>query len=278
MKSITLPNDIITTDSEVLLANYQASKESSKQQVNLAMNTFSFLQEGHKEVFADTKATAINNSDFLVMKSGHCLMTEKFSDTQNSYNSLLLFFSNEAVFRFARKYEIQLSKSTKRKTVQAISYDAFIQSFVQSLKTLEELPEASRNQMLEVKFEEIMLYLTESLGDDFLSSLMIDLDDHNYHFIDVVEHNKLNKLTLNELAFLSNMSLSTFKREFEKHFQSSPSKWFQEKRLEYAAFLLKNKSQRPSDIFQEVGYDSLTNFIQAFKAKFGKTPKQYQLN
>ena len=74
------------------------------------------------------------------------------------------------------------------------------------------------------------------------------------------------------------MSISSFKRTFEKHFHNSPSKWFQEKRLEHSAFLLKNKSERPSDIYQEIGYESLSNFIQAFKVKFGVTPKQYQLN
>ena len=86
----------------------------------------------------------------------------------------------------------------------------------------------------------------------------------------------INKLTIKELSFLSNMSLSTFKREFEKHFQSSPSKWFQEKRLDHSAFLLKDKSKRPSDIYEEIGYENLSNFIQAFKMKFGTTPKQYQ--
>jgi AraC-like DNA-binding protein len=74
------------------------------------------------------------------------------------------------------------------------------------------------------------------------------------------------------------MSTSSFKREFEKQFQSSPGKWFQEKRLEHAAFLLYNKSKRPSDIYQEIGCENLSNFIQAFKLKFGNTPKKYQEN
>ena len=66
--------------------------------------------------------------------------------------------------------------------------------------------------------------------------------------------------------------------EFKKYFKNSPSKWFQEKRLKHAAFLLKNKPIRPSDIYLEVGYETLSNFIQAFKMKFGQTPKQYQSN
>jgi AraC-like DNA-binding protein len=123
-----------------------------------------------------------------------------------------------------------------------------------------------------------MLYLVEFKGVNFLYSLISNSDNQSQKFIQTVESNQLNKLSLKELSFLSNMSVSKFKREFEKHFQSSPSKWFQEKRLEHSAYLLKNKSNRPSDIFEEIGYESLSNFIQAFKTKFGVTPKQYQLD
>ena len=94
--------------------------------------------------------------------------------------------------------------------------------------------------------------------------------------IHVVESNSLNKLSLSELAFLSNKSVSTFKRSFEKHFGTSPIKWFQQKRLEHAAYLLGIKGQRASDVYLDAGYENLSNFIQAFKTKYGVTPKQYQ--
>ena len=118
-----------------------------------------------------------------------------------------------------------------------------------------------------------MLYLVEYNGLDFLYSIIDNSYDKHQKFMQIIESNKLNKLTIKELAFLANMSVSTFKREFEKHYNNSPSKWFQDKRLEHAAFLLKNESKRSSDIYEEIGYENLSNFIQAFKSKFGTTPK-----
>jgi len=274
----TFTNDITGDVTDIQIVDYRAAKECSKQQVNLSMNTFSILLEGHKEVFSDTTPISISNSEFLLMRAGKCLMTEKFTASNHGYRSMLLFFSNEAIFRFSRKYELALSRTAERRAVRSIPFDAFVHAFVASLAEVNKRSPEVRDKVLEVKFEELMLYLTDTLGPAFLESLLIDLDDHTFHFLNVVEHNKLNKLTLKELAFLSNMSVSTFKREFEKRFQASPGKWFQERRLEYAAFLLKNESRRPSDIYQDMGYDSLTNFIQAFKTKFGQTPKQYQLD
>ncbi|SHJ64105.1 AraC-type DNA-binding protein [Reichenbachiella agariperforans] len=279
LKTISLPEQlIINKGSSVVAFDYQVEQESTKQQVNLSMNTFSFLTEGNKEVYSDTKFSAISNSEFLLMKSGKCLMTEKFTDTLKRYRSILFFFTDEALLRFIRKYSIVLSKMTERKSVQSIKYDDYLRSFAKSLAHLVNLSSVHRDKVLQVKFEELMLYLIDKEGVELLSSFVISTNEHEHHFQEIVENNKLNRLTINELAFLCNMSISTFKRTFERQFHTSPSKWFQERRLEYAALLLKSEGKRPTDIYLQVGYDSLTNFIQAFKSKYGMTPKQYQLD
>jgi AraC-like DNA-binding protein len=277
MKIITLPDELnLNSSLSICVYDYESTKEISKQQILLNKNTFSFLQEGKKEVFFDNSSFAIDNSQFLLMKSGHCLMTEKLSNIADYYRSILFFFSNEDVLKFIRKFELNPTESSKLYSTYSFNYDSFIKRFADSLLDISKLSTAIQKNILDAKFEEIMLYLVEFKGVSFLYSIITNSYNHSQRFIQTIESNQLNKLTIKELSFLSNMSVSTFKREFEKHFQSSPSKWFQEKRLEYSAFLLKDKSKRPSDIYEEIGYENLSNFIQAFKVKFGTTPKQYQ--
>ncbi|MFT4683905.1 MAG: AraC-like DNA-binding protein [Flavobacteriales bacterium] len=279
MKIITLPDELnLNSSLSISVYDYESSKEISKQQILLNKNTFSFLQEGKKEVFFDNSSFAIDNSEFLLMKSGHCLMTEKLSNNADYYRSILFFFSNEDVLKFIRKFELNPTYSSKLYSTYSFNYDSFIKRFVDSLLDISKLSKAIQKNILDAKFEEIMLYLVEFKGVAFLYSIINNSDNNSQKFIQTIESNQLNKLTIKELSFLSNMSVSTFKREFEKHFHNSPSKWFQEKRLEHSAFLLKNKSKRPSDIYEEIGYENLSNFIQAFKMKFGVTPKQYQSN
>jgi AraC-like DNA-binding protein len=279
MKIITLPDELnLNSSLSISVYDYERSKEISKQQILLNKNTFSFLQEGKKEIFFDNSSFAIDNSQFLLMKSGHYLMTEKLSNIEDYYRSILFFFSNEDVLKFIRKFELNPTYSSKLYSTYSFNYDSFIKRFADSLLDISKLSTAIQKNILDAKFEEIMLYLVEFKGVDFLYSIINNSDNNSQRFIQTIESNQLNKLTIKELSFLSNMSVSTFKREFEKHFHSSPSKWFQEKRLEHSAFLLKNKSKRPSDIYEEIGYENLSNFIQAFKMKFGVTPKQYQSN
>ncbi|WP_108808552.1 helix-turn-helix domain-containing protein [Aquimarina spinulae] len=279
MKTVTLPIEL-TLDKHMFtsLYYYQSTKELAKQQIKLTKNVFSFLIDGQKEVFTNNSSFLIENSSFLLMKSGHCLMTEKLSSIHKNYKSVLLFFSNEEILQFIQKFDIKTSNSSVPQSAYSFQYDQFIKNYVNSLVDISRLSPSIQKKMIRTKFEEIMIYLVETNGTGFINSMMTHQSNSFQNFLSVVENNKLRKMTLKELAFLSNMSVSTFKREFEKHFHQSPSKWFLDKRLEHSAFMLKNNAKRPSEIYQEIGYENLSNFIYAFKTKFGVTPKQYQLD
>jgi len=276
MSIITLSDELgLDSSAHIEVYDYRSTQEISKQQIILNKNTFSFLQEGKKEVLFNSSGFSIDASEFLLMKAGNCLMTEKISAVNKQYGSVLLFFSNEVVAKFIRKFNPELPGVKSSQSVHAFHYDSFIERFVASLLDIGQLPKAAQQNLLAVKFEEIMLYLMELYGSEMLYALMDHHDSQTQKFITTVESNKLNKLSLQELAFLCNMSISSFKRAFEKHYAESPSKWFQEQRLENAFNLLKDDHLRPSDIYADAGYENLSSFIQAYKVKFGVTPKQH---
>ncbi len=275
MKISTLPDELGLLDSKpVQIFDYTRSEALSKQQIVLKQHTFSFLIDGTKE-FLGSSALSIDNSEFLIMKSGHCLMTEKLSKV-SSYRSILLFFSNESLLKLIHRRKLQIDTQAKSKSVFSFTYDEFIRNFVNSLIDISKLADPLKSRLSELKFEEIILYLAEVYGTNFLLSLTLNTSDSVQKFTQIIESNKLSKLTLKELAFLCNMSVSTFKREFEKLYSESPIKWFQNKRLEHAYYLLNQEKKTSSEVYFEAGYESLSSFIQAYKNKYGVTPKQHQ--
>jgi AraC-like DNA-binding protein len=279
MKTITLPDEMNLEKTQLIhVVDYRSSKDVSKQQIILNQNIISFLMEGTKEAIFENAAFYIYHYKFLIMRSGNCLMTEKKISEASNYRSMLLFFSNEMIHNFIRKMEFNEFDSIVPKSVYAFDYDEFIQRFVHSLADISKLSGDVKFKLLEVKFEEIMLYLTGKYGREFLYSLTINSDNATQKFIQIIENSHLSKLTLKELAFLCNMSVSTFKREFEKHYAESPIKWFQNKRLEFAHYLLQQEQKNPSEIYFEAGYENLSSFTQAYKLKYGITPKQNQKN
>lgn len=100
---------------------------------------------------------------------------------------------------------------------------------------------------------------------DFSEPYKIDLEKFmlsNYQFNVPVE----------EFSKLTGRSLSGFKRDFQKTFGMPPRKWLQEKRLSEAKHLIESKNKRPSSIYLDLGFESLSHFSQAFKKRFGKAP------
>jgi len=277
MSTITLPDELnLNSSQSIEIYDYVNIQEISKQKIVLSKNTFSFLQNGTKEVFFDNSSRLINNSQFSLMKAGNSLTIKKSYNDEMKYRSILLFFSNESVFNFIRKFQLKPQDNASYASMYSFDYDLYIKGFTKSILNISKLSKSIQQNILDAKFEEIMLYLIATKGVNFIYSLISNSDNSTQKFIQIVENNIVNKLSIKELSFLTNMSESSFKRLFKKHFKSSPGIWFREKRLEHSAFLLRNKSKRPSDIYQEVGYENLSNFTQAFKIKFGVTPKKYQ--
>nr|WP_165585096.1 AraC family transcriptional regulator [Chryseobacterium sp. FH2] len=83
-------------------------------------------------------------------------------------------------------------------------------------------------------------------------------------------------IPLERFAYLTGRSLATFKRDFQKAFNSTPQKWLLETRLKQAHFLITEKSKKPSDVYLEVGFENLSHFSRSFKQHFGYTPSAVQ--
>ena len=84
-------------------------------------------------------------------------------------------------------------------------------------------------------------------------------------------------LTVEDFAYLTGRSLSTFHREFRQRFDTTPRQWIREKRLEKSYQLLAEDGATVTDTVFAVGYQHVSNFIKAFKKKYHLTPKQYVL-
>lgn len=265
------------SDSELQLYEYLISQSINKNKVQLSKNVFSFLLNGTKELITQNHTTRIENDKFVIIKSGNCLMSESISLSQN-YRSMLLFFSDKAVEDFLKKYDYKNNPKQNNDPFIIAEYDRVIQNIVKSLVHLQTQPFDFINKMLPLKFEEILLYLVQMKGIDFLLNFVHNQNPSAKSFVDTMHKNALNNLSIQELSFLCNMSVSTFKRNFDKEFQTSPIRWFQEKRLEHAAYLMQTKKMRASDVYEQIGFENLSSFVQAYKNKFGTTPKQSQIN
>ncbi len=258
---------------DLFVYNFKMTNDVVKSKVNLGMNMFSFLQVGKKQVHFAGTSVAVNKDQSLLLKKGNWLWTELL-DTEAIYYCKLFFFSEEKLKEFLEKHT-KNKEIVKGKTPYfIIKNDAYITSYLNSLATISEASTGFMANLLSVKFEELMLYLLQQYGKKFEAYLHSLILQETSPFKKIVESKVHSNLKLEEIAFLCNMSLSTFKRHFKKEYKTSPGKWLQNKRLQKARETLEQNNVKPSDIYLDFGYNNLSNFSIAFKNKFGFNPSE----
>jgi AraC family transcriptional regulator, exoenzyme S synthesis regulatory protein ExsA len=287
MREYILPVDLLPTDSQsetaqISILHYNSNVVSIKNRITFRQNLFSFLLEGEKTVQYAGKQEKITPDQFLLLSTGNCLMSENIASEGGTYRSILLFFDNLLLTDFLTRYPSALQprqNSLIDDPYLVFEKDAFLNNFVESLSHIIDADQPLSAKMRALKLEELLLYLSEVYPGKIeqLRNMSQRADDEiliRQAITASIDH----PATVEEMAFLCHMSLSTFKRRFANIYGTSPNKWLLEKRMQKAAKLLKQGAHNVSDIYYELGYENLSSFIQSFKQVYGVTPKQYQLS
>lgn len=288
MKDIlTIPEDIFPRDlcpipiDRTAVRFHRTSLPVVKNRIVINKNLFSFLLEGEKILHRPGKPLKICPGQFLLMAEGNTLMTEQVS-AGGQYISMLFFFDSRVLNDFFLKYP-GLDKNAGHsfgqgeEPVVCFEGDAFIQNYVDSMQLMLEATPFLQEELQLLKLEELLLYLAANYPAtlySFRPSRQPDAGDRQLKV--TVEGNLDHTITVEELAFLCNMSLSTFKRKFARVYGISPNKWLLQKRMELAADLLLHQREKPSEVYHKVGYENHSSFTQSFKQVYGVTPSDFQ--
>ncbi|MHB8207719.1 helix-turn-helix domain-containing protein [Mucilaginibacter sp.] len=261
---------------DLSIFNYDLTQVMNRSKVVLDQYVISFLIQGHKQIsFADS-TILVDNSKALLISKGNYLVTEKGYGSED-YKSILIFFSKSRLNDLLLKKQLfahHLDKDIPVPAYFPVEQDDFVKTFVSSLMLHFKLNRNLSRELLEIKFEEIMLYLIDTYGEPLIAFLLNTIEnERELIFKKTIEANKYSNLSLSDLAFLCNMSISTFKRHFTEIFNDTPAKWFKQHRLEMAKIQLTNGDATPSELFMRSGYKNLSHFCTAYKLQFGNSPR-----
>jgi len=84
------------------------------------------------------------------------------------------------------------------------------------------------------------------------------------------------QITLDALASLCDMSVTNFRREWAKEYQTSPMQYRDSIRLYYAKEYLESGYYTVSEIAHRCGFDDVSYFVRFFKKQTGITPGAYK--
>lgn len=236
-------------------------------------HVFSYHISGTLVVNDGNKEHVFKEGDFRFVKRNQLAKFLKQPPPGGEFKTLSIMLNQETLKSLSIEYGYAADKTHSSPNFVVLKPDPLYKSFMDSILPYGNLPPDGNKALLSLKVKEAVLLLLRnepSLKDilfDFTEPGKIDLEAF------MLQHYQFN-VGLNRFAYLTGRSLATFKRDFEKTFHTSPGNWLLQKRLEEAYYLIKQKGNKPSDVYLEVGFEDLSHFSYAFKNAYGVAPSK----
>lgn len=233
---------------------------------------FLYLLKGAIQGYDGHKSYTLRPGECCLARKNHLARYTKQKE-DDAFEKVVVVFDEPFLKTFQQKHNIRLTDFSSPDAFFAIRRHEWIPNFLLSLAPYYNGEGKINPLFADLKREELLLILLQANPDlatilfDFSSPQKIDLEaymNRNFRF----------NVSVERFALLTGRSLSAFKRDFEKIFHETPSRWLVHKRLQEAYFLIEKNARKPSDIYLELGFEDLSHFSFAFKKRFGVSPTQ----
>ncbi len=165
------------------------------------------------------------------------------------------------------------------KSAAWVENDVTLTAFFQSMRAYLSGKEKPSEPLLRLKLKELIVSILTSGKNPALAAYFRQIGGSDAPSVaEIMEQNFRYHLSLDEYAKLCHRSLSSFKRDFQVHFQEPPGKWLLQKRLDYSAGLLRGSAMNVTEIAFESGFEDVSHFSRVFKERFSVPPIAYREN
>ncbi|KAA3636030.1 MAG: AraC family transcriptional regulator [Bacteroidetes bacterium] len=244
---------------------------------------FFYVLDGKQKSIGATESADLKKNEGVLLKCGNFYSQFYEAGDNGQVEAVAVHFYPEVlkkVYDTGLPQFLKAPKSELPKTSMAvIKGDVMIQKYIESLLFYFENPVLANEELLVLKLKELILLLSKTeyavQVHDILSTLF---SPQTYEFKEIINANIYSDLSVEQLAGLTNRSLSSFKREFKKVFNASPASYLKSKKLEKAAELLLTTDIQISHIAYDCGFADQAHFSKSFKQEFGISPSNYRLN
>ncbi|MBL4592603.1 MAG: helix-turn-helix transcriptional regulator [Flavobacteriales bacterium] len=234
---------------------------------------FMFVDNGDIVLRTPYNTIHMKDGDGLFAKCGNYFFEKQ---TSNKITLIGVYFYPE-IIKHLFKENLFSSDYTTNYDAKKIVIDKLLSNFKTNISYLLDNPVIVDDDLLLTKLKEFIILLSKSENAPSVISFIASIfKPYEYEFKSIIENNKYSDLSLNELAMLCGMSLSTFKRKFKEFYKKSPKQYLLTEKIKKATQLLIIKENRIIDIANDCGFETMTSFNRNFKKITGKTPTEYR--
>ena len=234
-----------------------------------------YVKNGQTTIHSPIESTPVERQEAVLLKCGTYFShlptgTEDFE--------VVVFHLPKEVLKQIYEYGFQELDGLKNQSfINAFAAHEGISAYIQGLDFYFKNPAVANETLLSAKIRELISLLLQTANAADVEVLLQRLFTPTEVSVrEVVEEHIFSDVTVEDMAFLCHMSVSTFKRKFRDIFKDSPANYLRIKRLERAAELLKVSDASVSDIAWQTGFTDVAHFSRSFKLQYQSSPKTYR--
>ncbi|SEB40425.1 Helix-turn-helix domain-containing protein [Tenacibaculum sp. MAR_2009_124] len=237
--------------------------------------------KGNSALYHVNKKYDIKSHNGVLMKCGNYFnyWQENADNSENEavaihlYPELIKYVYNDKIPDFLTDKSNQ-----KDSKIQVIKSNELLKLYIEGLMIYFNNPDIVDEDLIVLKVKELLNILYK-LDSNNIRNLLHDIfNPSNVHFKNIIGNNVFEDISIEEIAHLCNLSISSFKRKFKESFNDTPASYFKNKKLEKATQLLTVSSDRILDISIDCGFSSVDSFSKSFKKKYGLSPTEFRQN
>jgi len=243
---------------------------------------FVYVLEGENITYSESVALKINTNQAMLSKCGNYVAKMFSKKKEGVFSSITVHFHKEVL---EKVYENQAPPFLKKDkpsihpNAMTVAANKMIRKYFEGILYFFEQPKLINEELLILKLKEVILLLLQTNDNPQIKEMMSYLFSKRvFEFKEIIQAHLYTSITIKELAQLTNRSLSSFKKEFFKVYQDTPSHYIIERRLEKIADSLVLTDDSISSITYDCGFKSLSHLSRIFKKKYGMTPSQFRQN
>lgn len=243
---------------------------------------FVYVLKGKCLNHTETDQLSIRANQGVLAKSGNSLFKTLKHNNSDEYEAVSIRFHKEVLTRLYQDKETPFFKKTNvsfKTNSVFVSPNILINEYIKSILPYFNNKELLSDNLLILKLKELIILLLQTESYPRVIEIMSNLfEKKTFRFREVVHAHIFSSININELAQLTHMSLSSFKKEFKRVFNDTPQNYIIGKRIEKVAKMLPNSSDSISNIAYDCQFQTLAHMSRVFKSKYGVSPSEYKKN
>lgn len=264
---------------DTLFLHYTCPQQEKLMQLYSKYIQFNFTLSGKRIIGQGDHRWVANTNKGLVVKK--CAFLQELPDNYEGWDVLLFYLKDDylrSIFEEFRPYlKLNSLPEPNQVMLEQFTIDDHIRnsykSFIPYILDNKTLPDS----VFESKFKELLFNIFSHPENKHILAYILRIVERSQTPIwEVMEANYMYDLKIQDFANIANRSLSTFKRDFKKHYKTSPGKWVTNRRLKRATAMLQTGNKSINEVAFDCGFKNSSHFSRVFREKFSLSPSQYQ--